>query len=46
MNINRELRRIFALLAGIFCLFKLIEKIEFDEKQEDGFQIHEFDDIW
>lgn len=44
---NSFLRRIFLVLGGIFVLFKLVEKVEFETApEEEGFQTHEFDDIW
>ena len=46
MNINQNLRKLFALLAGIFLLFKLIEKIDIREEEEESFLSREFDDIW
>ena len=46
-KLNRELRKMFLIAGSVFALFKLIEKIEFEqEPEEEGFQTHEFDDIW
>ena len=46
-RLNRQLRKLFLALGAVFALFKLIEKIELpQEPEEEGFQTHEFDDIW
>ena len=46
-RLNNGLRMIFLLLGAVFVLFKLIEKVEFAaEPEPEGFQTHEFDDIW
>ncbi|MBQ9059990.1 MAG: hypothetical protein IJ128_02500 [Firmicutes bacterium] len=46
-NLNAKLRKLFLALGAVFALFKLVEKIEIpQEPEEEGFQTHEFDDIW
>ena len=46
-KLNSFLRKSFVVLGAVFVLFKLIEKIEFEKAPEqEGFQTHEFDDIW
>ena len=46
-KLNSFLRTSFIVLGAVFVLFKLIEKIEFEQEPEpEGFQTHEFDDIW
>lgn len=46
-KLNSILRALFVVLSVVFVLFKLIEGIEFEREPEgDGFQTHEFDDIW
>ena len=46
-ELNRQLRKLILVLGAVFALFKLIEKIELpQEPEEEGFQTHEFDDIW
>ena len=46
-KLNRFLRTIFIIMAAVFALFKLVEKIEFEKGPEpEGFQTQEFDDIW
>lgn len=45
-RLNKDLRKLFLALGAVFALFKLIERIDFGEEPEDGFETHEFDDIW
>lgn len=46
-ELNRKLRKLFIALGAVFALFKVIENIEVPkEPEEEGFQTHEFDDIW
>lgn len=46
-KLNQTLRVVFIVMGAIFALFKLIEHVELPEKVEpEGFQTHEFDDIW
>lgn len=46
-KLNSSLRKLFLALGAVFVLFKLIEGIEIErEPEEEGFQTHEFDDIW
>ena len=46
-KLNSNLRKLFILLGSVFAVCKLIEGIDIPtEPQEEGFQTHEFDDIW
>lgn len=45
-RLNSNLRKIIAVVGGLFLLMTLIAKTKCDEDDNDGFQTKEFDDIW